>query len=262
MAATAPTSGLAFLDGLACDPERPAHDQLLATFVPAPLQRPVRRSLAGWAIVVAAVAAVVAVWRMTPLASLMDAERLAALGATLASHPAAPAIVLAGYVTGALVFFPITLLLGATALLFPAPTAVVYCLGGALSSAATTYAIGRMVGRFRPRWLAGPRAARVHNQLHRRGTLAIIAARLLPVGNFSLINIIAGALGIPFGKYMLGNAIGLLPGVLALTIFADRLGAALRKPQARNFIVLAVVAVILFALMWSLRRRMAARRRS
>ena len=102
----------------------------------------------------------------------------------------------------------------------------------------------------------------MHQQLQRRGTLAVIAARLLPVGNFSLINIIAGALGIPFGKYMLGNAIGLLPGVLALTIFADRLGAALRKPQARNFIVLAVVAVILSALMWSLRRRMAARRRS
>jgi phospholipase D1/2 len=262
VAAPATTSGLAFLDGLACDPERPAHDQLLATFVPTPLQRPVRRSLAGWAIAVAAVAAVVAVWRMTPLASLADAERLAALGATLASHPAAPAIVLAGYVAGALVFFPITLLLGATALVFPAPTAVVYCLCGALSSAATTYAIGRLVGRFRPRWLAGPRAARVHHQLHRRGTLAIIAARLLPVGNFSLINIIAGALGIPFGKYMLGNAIGLLPGVLALTIFADRLGAALRKPQARNFIVLAIVAIILFALMWSLRRRMAARRRS
>ena len=259
-AAPATMYGLAFLDGLACDPERPAPDQLIATFVPAPLRRPVRRSLAGWAIVVAAAAALVAVWRLTPLASLLDAERLAALGLALASHPAAPAIVLAGYVAGALVFFPITLLLGATALVFPAPTAVVYCLGGALTSAATTYAIGRLVGRFRPRWLAGPRAVRVHQQLRRRGTLAIIAARVLPVGNFSLINIIAGALGIPFGKYMLGNTIGLLPGVLALTIFADRLGAALRKPQARNFIVLAVVAIILCVLMWSLRRRMARRR--
>ena len=29
-----PMSGLAFLDGLACDPERPAPEQLLATFVP------------------------------------------------------------------------------------------------------------------------------------------------------------------------------------------------------------------------------------
>ena len=48
------------------------------------------------------------------------------------------------------------------------------------------------------------------------------------MGNFSLINIVAGALGVPFRKYMMGNAIGLLPGMLALTIFADRLGAPSR----------------------------------
>ena len=255
----ATASGLAFMDGLVCDPEQPAPDQLLATFVPAPLRRPVRRSLAGWAMVVAAVAVIVAVWRLTPLAALADAERLAALGRQLAGHPAAPAIVIGGYVAGALVFFPITLLLGATALVFPPSTAILYCLTGALTSAATTYGIGRLVGRFRPRWLAGPRAARVRHQLRRRGTLAIIAARILPVGNFSLINIIAGTLGVPFRSYMLGNAIGLLPGVLALTIFADRLGAALRKPQVWNFIVLAVVAIVLFVAMWSLRRRMARR---
>ena len=84
---------------------------------------------------------------------------------------------------------------------------------------------------------------------------------MLPVGNFSLINIIAGALGIPFGDYMLGNAIGLLPGVLALTMFADRLGAALRRPQARNFIVLAVVAVALCVAMWWLQAAAWPRRR-
>jgi phosphatidylserine/phosphatidylglycerophosphate/cardiolipin synthase-like enzyme/uncharacterized membrane protein YdjX (TVP38/TMEM64 family) len=255
--ATTTTTGLAFLDGLVCDPERPAPDQLLATFVPPPLRRPVRRSLAGWAVVVAAAAGLVALWRLTPLTSLLDAERLAALGRALASHPAAPLLVFAGYLAGALVFFPITLLLGATALVFPAPVAVVYCLGGALTSAATTYGIGRLIGHFRPRWLAGPRAVRVRDQLRRRGTLAIVAARLLPVGNFSLINIIAGALAIPFGKYMLGNAIGLLPGVLALNLFADRLGAALRNPQARNFALLALLVVAIWVVMWSLRRRMA-----
>ena len=132
---------------------------------------------------------------------------------------------LGAYLVGTLVFFPITLLLGATALLFPAPTAIVYCLVGALSAAVTTYGIGRLVGRFRPRWLEQPRLLRVRRQLRRRGILAVIAARLLPVGNFSLINITAGALGVRFRDYLIGNAIGLLPGVLALTVFADRIGA-------------------------------------
>ena len=138
------------------------------------------------------------------------------------------------YLGGTLVFFPITLLLGGTALLFPAPTAIAYCMAGALAAAMTTYGIGRLVGRFRPRWLERPRLQRISRQLRRRGMLAVIAARMLPVGNFSLINITAGALGIPFRDYMLGNAIGLLPGVLALTVFADRIGATVRHPHAEQ----------------------------
>ena len=42
---------LAFLDGLACDPEQPAPDELLAMLVPEGLRRPVRRSLVGWGLV-------------------------------------------------------------------------------------------------------------------------------------------------------------------------------------------------------------------
>jgi phosphatidylserine/phosphatidylglycerophosphate/cardiolipin synthase-like enzyme/uncharacterized membrane protein YdjX (TVP38/TMEM64 family) len=251
---------LAFLDGLACDPEQPAPDQLLAMIVPEPLRPPVRRSLVGWGIFIAALVALVAVWRLTPLRTLLDVERVVALGRSVSGHRAAPFAVFAAYVGGTLVFFPITLLLGGTALLFPAPTAIAYCMIGAMSAAMTTYGIGRLVGRFRPRWLERPRLQRISHQLHRRGMVAVIAARMLPVGNFSLINITAGALGIPFRDYVIGNAIGLLPGVLALTVFADRIGATVRHPRADNLIVLALVAGALATALWWLKRRIARRR--
>ena len=90
--------------------------------------------------------------------------------------------------------------------------------------------------------------------------LAVIAARMLPVGNFSLINITAGALGIPLRDYVIGNAIGLLPGVLALTVFADRIGATIRHPHPRNLIVLALVGGAISAALWWLKRRIARRR--
>jgi phosphatidylserine/phosphatidylglycerophosphate/cardiolipin synthase-like enzyme/uncharacterized membrane protein YdjX (TVP38/TMEM64 family) len=255
-----PAVDLAFLDGLACDPEQPAPDELLAMLVPEGMRRPVRRSLVGWGLVVAALLALVAAWRLTPLGTLLSVDRVATLGRALSDHPAAPLAVLAAYLIGTLVFFPITLLLGATALLFPAPAAVAYCLGGALSAATMTYGIGRLVGRFRPRWLGSPRLLRISRQLQRRGMLAVIAARLLPVGNFSLINITAGALGIRFRDYLIGNAIGLLPGVLALTVFADRIGATVRQPRAENLIVLAVVAGAIAGALWWLKRRIARRR--
>jgi len=88
----------------------------------------------------------------------------------------------------------------------------------------------------------------------------VIAARMLPVGNFALINITAGAFGIPFRDYLIGNAIGMLPGVLALTVFADRIAATVRHPHAVNLIALAAVAAALAGALWWLKRRIARRR--
>jgi phospholipase D1/2 len=259
-AAAKPPVDLAFLDGLACDHERPAPDALLAMLVPEGLRRPVRRSLVGWGLAIAALLAVVAAWRLTPLRTLLSVDRVVALGRAVSGHPAAPFAVFGAYLGATLVFFPITPLLGATALLFPVPTAIIYCMGGALSAAMTTYGIGRLVGRFRPRWLERPRLQRISRQLRRRGMLAVIAARMLPVGNFSLINITAGALGIRFRDYLIGNVIGLLPGVLALTVFADRIGAMVRHPHANNVIVLALVAGAIGAVLAWLKRRIARHR--
>jgi phospholipase D1/2 len=252
---------LAVMDGLVCDPERPAPDQLLGLLVPESLRRPVRRRLTRWTVAIVAVLALVLIWRLTPIRSLLDAERLAALGRSLRGHPAAPFLVLLGYVAGGLLFFPITLLLTATALVFPPGAAIGYCLSGTLASAASTYGVGRLVERFRPGWSQGPRLRRIRAQLQRRGIIAVVAARMIPVGNFSLINIAAGALEIRFRDYMLGNAIGVLPGVLALTVLADRLGSTLRRPQAANLLVLLAVAIALLGVLAWLKRRLRGRAR-
>jgi phospholipase D1/2 len=252
---------LAVMDGLVCDPERPAPDQLLGLLVPESLRRPAHRSLTRWAAAIVAVMVLALVWRLTPIRTLLDADRLASFGSRLRGHPAAPLWVLLGYLAGGLLFFPITLMLTATALIFEPGAAIGYCMGGTLVAAAATYGLGRLIGRFRPGWARGPRLRRIRDQLHRRGIAAVVAARMIPVGNFSLINIAAGALEIGFRDYMIGNAIGILPGVLALTVFADRLGSTLRRPHAANFIVLAVVALGLLLLLSRLRRRLAGRRR-
>jgi uncharacterized membrane protein YdjX (TVP38/TMEM64 family) len=252
----APTVGLAILDGLVCDPERPAPDRLIEDLVPTELRRPVNRSLLGWGLALAGLFALVAAWRLTPLPSLLNVEHMAALGRGLRDHPAAPLLVLGGYAAGALVLFPITLLLAATALVFDPAHALAYGMGGALAGAALTYGIGRLAMRFRARWLQGPRVSRIRAQLQRRGTLAVVAARLLPVGNFSVINIVAGALGIRFREFMLGNAIGLLPGLLGLTLLSDRLGRVLREPRPLDVAALAALLIAVFAVFAWLRRRL------
>ncbi|HXU64566.1 MAG TPA: VTT domain-containing protein, partial [Polyangia bacterium] len=218
---------------------------------------PVHRSLRGWVALVVTLLVLAAVWRFTPLRGLLHIDRITALGRRLAAHPAAPVWVLGGYLVGGVILFPITVLLGATALVFSPLPAIAYCLTGTLASAALTYWIGRLIGHFRAGWLRGPRLTRFEHQIRKRGMLAIVAARLLPVGNFSVINMAAGAFGIGFGDYMLGNLVGVLPGTLALTLFADRLGSTLRHPRGTNLVTLAAVALGLVAVLSWIRRRLA-----
>jgi uncharacterized membrane protein YdjX (TVP38/TMEM64 family) len=162
-------------------------------------------------------------WRFTPLSRLADPHRLAALGAVLREHRAAPALVLAAFVGGALTLFPITFLLGATALVFPPLRAICYGLPSALVAAALCYAVGVVVGRHRPHWVEGRRFAPLRARLRSRGVLTMATMRIVPAGNFSLMNIAAGAIGIPFRDFIVGNGLGMLPVMIFLTFFAERL---------------------------------------
>jgi uncharacterized membrane protein YdjX (TVP38/TMEM64 family) len=122
-----------------------------------------------------------------------------------------------------------------------------------------TFGVGRLLRRAPDRWLRGPRMQQLRRQLRRRGVIAIVAARLLPIGNFSIINAAAGAFGVRFRDFVLGNLIGLLPGILALTTLAGRLGDTLRHPRPRNLVLLVAIAAAFVAAMAWLRRRLARR---
>jgi uncharacterized membrane protein YdjX (TVP38/TMEM64 family) len=164
-----------------------------------------------------------ALWRFTPLSKLVDAHRLAALGAAVRDHPAAPALVLAAYLGGALVLCPITLLLTATAVVFDPARAIGYGLSSALAAAALTYWIGVFVGRHRPAWVEGRRFAPLRGRLRNRGIVTMATIRIVPAGNFSLMNMAAGAIGIPFRDFIVGNGLGMLLVLAVLTAIAERL---------------------------------------
>jgi phospholipase D1/2 len=174
----------------------------------------------GWLAAGALVVAVVALGRYTPLATLLDRGALAALGSRIASSPWAPGLVVATFVVAGLLLFPVTPLLAATALVFDPPRAIALGLAGALASATLGHAAGGLVARWRPAWLESPRWQPLRERLRRRGVLAMATMRLVPVGNFTLANVLAGAIGIPRGAFLLGNAIGLLGPLLVLTALA------------------------------------------
>jgi phosphatidylserine/phosphatidylglycerophosphate/cardiolipin synthase-like enzyme/uncharacterized membrane protein YdjX (TVP38/TMEM64 family) len=238
-----PPLHLAVMDGLVVDPERPiAPEKLLQEFVPPDSRKHARRSVLSYAALLGALLAIGAIWRFTPLHEFMVVERIVAVGRGLRDDPYAWVYILGAFLAGGLLFFPVTLLIAATALLFDPWHGFAFALTGCLTSASATYGMGRLLGRpMVERMLHKPRMRRFRKELQRRSFAAIFGARLIPVGNFSVVNLLAGALEVPFRSYFMGNVFGVLPGILGLTIFADRLHDTLAHPGVANVTTLVAV---------------------
>jgi uncharacterized membrane protein YdjX (TVP38/TMEM64 family) len=84
--------------------------------------------------------------------------------------------------------------------------------------------------------------------------MTIILVRIIPLAPFTVINMVAGASRIRFRDFMIGSAIGLLPGITGMSIFTDRLAAAIEKPTVLAFAVLAAVVSLLIVSGWALWR--------
>ncbi|HVU50718.1 MAG TPA: VTT domain-containing protein [Polyangia bacterium] len=161
-----------------------------------------------------------AIWRFTPLARLLDRAYLGHLARTIAAAPSAPALAVAAYVVLLLLLFPLTPLVAATALVFDPWRAYGISLLGALVASALGWVAGRLVARHRPRWIEARRFQPLRARLQRRGFLTMALTRLVPAGNFTIANVVGSAIGVPFRAFMLGNAVGLQPGLLLLTLLA------------------------------------------
>jgi len=243
------------------DPERPIDpDTIVADLVPREEARgSARTRLAIVAITVAALAALALAWRYTPLSVWLEPARLIELGDSLRESPLAPLYVVLAFVGGGLVLFPVVVLVGVTAAVFGPLLGGVYALIGATLSGATTFAIGRHLSRQTVRGLAGRRLNDLSRRLGERGLLAIVFARVVPVGPFSVVNIVAGASHIGWRDFLLGTVIGLVPGVTVASIFVDRVAAAIREPGTPTFALLAAVGATLIRLIFMIRRRLGAR---
>ena len=241
------------------DPERPVDpDELVAEFVPPEESRPTANRVVRIAVAVLVLGTLAAAWRWTPLRDWLDVGVLLSFADQMdALSPFTPLAVVAVYVVAGLLVMPVMVLIGVTGIAFGPLFGTAYALAGALASAAVTYCIGRRLGRDTVRQLAGARLNGISKQLARRGILAIAIVRMLPLAPFTIVNVVAGASHIGLRDFVLGTAIGMLPGILATVIFVDRIIEALRNPGAVTFITLGLVIALVVGAMVALRRRLA-----
>ena len=228
--------------------ERPLHmERLIDEFIryeDHPATRALFFKLAG---LVLAIILLATAWGILFVSEGVDAERISELLWAFREHPAAPLMVAAGFMAGILAMFPVTLLIGATALLFDPLYGFLYSTLGVLAGATLAYFIGRLLRRDFVRRIARSRLNRLSKRLATRGTTAMALFRLLPLAPFSLVSLVAGASHIRLRDYLLGTLAGMLPYLVGITFFTELARDVLLTPSLENTLFLVAVTTVLLA---------------
>lgn len=186
-------------------------------------------------------------WRFTPLREWINLGTIFEWLRTQRGHPAAPLFVVAFYLFGSLVFFPITILTLATVFAFGPLWGNVYALIGWLLASTQGYLIGRLIGHEALHRFTGQRLSTVVSRAEEHGFLTVLALRVVPLGPFSLINMIVGASTIRFRDFFLASLVGRAPGIVVMTLFGVQVENVLREPALAS---IGVLVIILIALPW------------
>ena len=189
---------------------------------------------------------------------IVDALKLAEAHAL--SWQGVVGVLLAYTLSSLLLLVPVNLLIAATGAVFGPLLGLAYALAGSLVAAGAVFGLGRALGSDRVRRFAGRRVNAVSRRLGRHGLWTMALLRLLPIAPFGVVNLVAGASAMRLRDFLLGSLIGMAPGVALMTLFGDRLGVWLRRPDPFNLAVLvaAALAVVTLALVlgrWARQRR-------
>jgi uncharacterized membrane protein YdjX (TVP38/TMEM64 family) len=242
-------------DSAVIDPEAPtAPEQVMQEIVPPEERGFSSGALLRGVLLLVLLFAVAAAWRLTDLKDYVDVAAIASWEGSLQNHPAAPVVVLAGYVVAGLAVFPVTILIAATAFAFEPWTALAYSLAGCVLSAMAIYALGYRLGRKTVMRFTGYRWNRLHGLISKHGILAVATIRMIPVAPYSIVNLAAGAVRVRFRDFVLGTVVGMTPGVVGITLFTSQLEDMIQDPSGFTIIYLAVVLGLLLFAAATLRR--------
>jgi phosphatidylserine/phosphatidylglycerophosphate/cardiolipin synthase-like enzyme/uncharacterized membrane protein YdjX (TVP38/TMEM64 family) len=242
------------------DPMQPLEtDYLIDQYLPREQRRSARghASLIGLAVLV--LGGLALAWQQTPLHRYLDLETALRFAEQLQSQPLAPLWVLLTYVVAGMVVVPVVLLIAVTTMVFGPWLGTLYAVGGSLLSATAMYGVGALLGQDTlQRFLRG-RLRGLNRQLEQRGVLAIAIIRLMPVAPFTIVNLLAGSARIRLWHFLVGTALGMLPGIVLTAVFIDRVEATLRAPSSSSLAWLGVVAIGIVAVALLVKHRLRGR---
>ena len=244
------------MGGMTEHADMPARQALQPGLVPSEPEPSLRRRIVTRVLFGVAIAAVVAVWVLTPLRHWLDVASTVDVLRGLGDLRWMPLLLMLAFIIGGLVLFPVNVLTAASIIIFGNVLGVVYALIGATLSAILVYEIGHYGGRHLLKRIPDSRLHRLSVKLARHGLVAVAVLRIVPVAPYSIVNLMAGASHIRRRDYIVGTILGMTPGTILAALVIDRVLAAINKPQLVNFVWLAVAVLVFAAASLWLGRRM------
>ncbi|WP_299235200.1 VTT domain-containing protein [uncultured Halomonas sp.] len=202
-------------------------------------------------------------WQWLAMQDLLTVDAILALARGSVAWREAPWAVLAVmavYAGASLVMFPLSLLVGATGLLFGPWWGFGYALAGTMAASLVTWWVGRRIGREALLRHGGRRLRGLSRYLSGRGIRTMALVNLLPLAPFTLTNMMAGAFHLRLRDFMLGSVLGIAPGLAGVTLLGSQLGE-LATAESHGELAWGAGGLLLAVLMLVALKRWADRRR-
>ena len=191
------------------------------------------------------VAGGIALARLTPLGEFLSREGIDRGIALVRGSPWAPLIFVAAYTTAMALALPGSVLTLAGGALFGFWWGVLFNTLGANLGANTAFLLARWLGRDGVERLAGDRLEKLDRATREYGFKSLLTLRLIPVMPFNALNFGSGLTAMSWGTYAAATAIGIFPGTVVYTMFADALLEGSREASREAFIRMIVAGALL-----------------
>lgn len=185
-------------------------------------------------LVVIFIAALAAVWRMTPLGEYINPDKLAEMFGNIQDNPAAGITAIAVYVGLSLVMVPTAALTAGVAMTFGPTYGFVISLAAAMTSAVIGFMLGRLVKPELLGMMMGSAIERVRQHTENSSIASITFLRILPIAPFSAVNIALGLVKVPVISFFVGTLLGFLPGTIILTFMGESLAMLWKHQDATS----------------------------
>lgn len=200
------------------------------------------------AVLIVGLVAMAAAWRWSALSEYLDVKNSVAMLRS-SGFIQVPIVAVTLVFLACIVAVPLSVVIVFAAFVYGAMLGPLYVLIGAEIGAAISFALGKYLGHSALQRFAGEKASVLSHQLGKNGMISVFIIRLVPAAPFAIVNMVVGASHIRMRDFLLGTALGMIPGIVMITLFVDQIVAAVLVPGWRS--ILLVVAVLLLLVVGS-----------